>query len=218
MPFRPLVRLIDRLAMTDRRYAVLFGKDTSGEAVAIDCETTGLDPWQDEIIAVAAIPIRDGRILTSARYEALVRPTGPVAATSIKIHQLREMDLAAARPIEEVLPELMTFIGRRPLVGYYLEFDVAMLNRYLLSFANIHVPNPQIEVSRLYYERKFGDAPPGTEIDLRFATIAKDLGIPDLPAHDAFNDALATAMMYVKLVDYRARNIRISRMRDFEAE
>ncbi|NJO53704.1 MAG: 3'-5' exonuclease [Bacteroidales bacterium] len=199
--------------MKDRRYAVLFSKDTSGEAVSIDCETTGLDPWQDEIVAVAAIPIRDGRILTSARYEALVRPTGPIGATSIKIHQLREMDLASARPIEEVLPELMAFIGPRPLVGYYLEFDVAMLNRYLLSLANIHVPNPLIEVSRLYYERKYGDAPPGTEIDLRFAAIAKDLGIPDLPVHDAFNDALATAMMYVKLTDYRARDVRIPRVR-----
>ncbi|NJL07342.1 MAG: 3'-5' exonuclease [Methylacidiphilales bacterium] len=199
--------------MKDRRYAALFSKDTSGEAVSIDCETTGLDPWQDEIVAVAAIPIRDGRILTSARYEALVRPTGPIGATSIKIHQLREMDLASARPIEEVLPELMAFIGPRPLVGYYLEFDVAMLNRYLLSLANIHVPNPLIEVSRLYYERKYGDAPPGTEIDLRFAAIAKDLGIPDLPVHDAFNDALVTAMMYVKLVDYRARAVRIPRVR-----
>lgn len=216
MPFRPLVRIIDRLAMTDRSYAYLFRKDASGEAVSIDCETTGLDPWSDEIVAVAAIPIKDGRILTSARYEALVRPTGPIGESSIKIHQLREMDLAAARPMEEVLPELMAFIGPRPLVGYYLEFDVAMLNRYLLSAANIHVPNRQIEISRLYYERKYGNAPPGTEIDLSFSAIAHDLGVPERPVHDAFNDALMAAMMYVKLNDYLARGIRIQRTRSWE--
>ncbi|CUU42186.1 DNA polymerase III polC-type [Blastochloris viridis] len=202
--------------MTDRRYAFLFEKDVSGEAVSIDCETTGLDPWQDEIVAVAAIPIRDGRILTSGRYEALVRPTGPVGATSIKIHQLREIDLAKARPMAEILPELMAFIGPRPLVGYYLEFDVAMLNRYLLSAANIHVPNRLVEISRLYYERKYGDAPPGTEIDLRFSAIAQDLGVPERPVHDAFNDALMAAMMYVKLIDYIARGIRIPRTRNWD--
>ena len=216
MPFRPLVRLIDRLAMTDRSYAYLFGKDASGEAVSIDCETTGLDPWSDEIVAVAAIPIRGNRVLTSERFEALVRPTGPVGETSIKIHQLREMDLANARPMEEVLPELMAFIGARPLVGYYLEFDVAMLNRYLLDAANIHVPNKQIEISRLYYDRKYGNAPPGTEIDLSFAAIAKDLGLPSWPVHDAFNDALMAAMMYVKLNDYVARGILIERTRSWD--
>jgi hypothetical protein len=43
-----------------------------------------------------------------------------------------------------------------------------MINKYLLPFAGIELPNPQIEVSRLYYERKYGDAPPGTQIDLSF--------------------------------------------------
>ncbi|NJL50425.1 MAG: 3'-5' exonuclease [Blastochloris sp.] len=203
--------------MTDRSYACLFKKDVSGEAVSIDCETTGLDPWTDEIVAVAAIPIRGDRVVTSERYEALVRPSGPIGESSIKIHQLREMDLANARPIEKVLPELMAFIGPRPLVGYYLEFDVAMLNRYLLSAANIHVPNQQVEISRLYYDRKYGDAPPGTEIDLSFSAIAKDLGVPAWPVHDAFNDALMAAMMYVKLKDYLARGIRIPRTRDWDA-
>ena len=62
-------------------------------------------------------------------------------------------------------------------------------------------------------ERKYGDAPPGVQVDLRFAAILADLGLPILDQHDAFSDALMTAMMYVALADLKARNIRIPRQR-----
>ncbi len=71
----------------------------------------------------------------------------------------------------------------------------------------------RIEVSKLYYDRKYGDAPPNTRIDLSFASMLKDINIPALAEHDAFNDALMTAMMYVALRDMKQRGIRIPRLR-----
>jgi DNA polymerase III subunit epsilon len=68
-------------------------------------------------------------------------------------------------------------------------------------------------VSRLYYERKYSDAPPNTSIDLSFAAIQRDLKIPTLTQHDAFNDALMTAMMFVELRDLSERGVRIARQR-----
>ena len=53
--------------------------------------------------------------------------------------------------MEEVLPELLRFIGSRPLVGFYLEFDVAMLNKHVRRLLGIELPNEQIEVSGIYY-------------------------------------------------------------------
>ena len=47
--------------------------------------------------------------------------------------------------------------------------------------------------------------------DLRFASILSDLGLPALDQHDAFNDALMTAMMYVQLQDMQARGVVINR-------
>ena len=105
------------------------------------------------------------------------------------------------------------FIGGRPLVGYYVDFDIAMLNKSILTLIGIELPNPRIEVSKLYYERKYGDAPPNTTIDLSFAAILEDLGIPRLAQHDAFNDALMSAMMYVALRDLKERGVRIARPR-----
>jgi len=86
-----------------------------------------------------------------------------------------------------------------------VDFDIAMLDKYILPFIGIELPNSRIEVSKLYYDRKYDDAPPNTSIDLSFAAILKDLKIPPLAEHDAFNDALMTAMMYVALRDMKQR-------------
>ena len=206
-------RRVHHYLLRDPAFRFLFDEPPPGEAVSIDCETTGLNTRQDDIVTIAAIPIRGSRILTSERFEAMVKPGARMKAEAIKVHRLREGDVAGGRTMDEVLPELLRFIGSRPLVGYYLEFDLAMINKHVRRMLGIELPNARIEVSGLYYERKYGDAPPGTQVDLRFAAILADLGLPILDQHDAFSDALMTAMMYLALRDLKARNIRIPRQR-----
>ena len=197
--------------LKDPAYRFLFEPGPEGEAVSIDCETTGLDVRKDDIVTIAAIKLRGNRILTSERFEAVVRPAAKMNVEAIKVHRLRERDVAMGRAMAEVLPPLLQFIGGRPLVGFYLEFDVAMINRYLRRWLGIELPNPQIEVSEIYYERKYGDAPPGTHVDLTFQSILRDLDLPVLDQHDAYADALMTAMMYMTLRDLKARGQRIAR-------
>ena len=208
-----LKRRLYRGLLRDPDYRFLFEPPPPGEAVSIDCETTGLSTRDDDIVAVAAVRIRGNRILASERFEATVRPKAPLKPDAIKVHQLREQDVARGKTMEETLPELLRFIGPRPLVGFYLEFDVCMLNKHVRRLLGIGLPNERIEVSGAYYERKYGDAPPGTEVDLRFMSILADLGLPALDQHDAYSDALMTAMMYLKLEDLKARKIRIPRRR-----
>lgn len=199
--------------LRDPAYRFLFRPGPPGEAVSLDCETTGLNPWTDEVVAVAAVRLRGDRIAASERFEALVRVDKPPSAEAIKVHGLRERDLSAGRAMDEVLAELLRFIGGRPLVGYYIDFDVRMLNKYVRRRIGTYLPNERIEISRLYYDRKYGDAPPLTSYDLRFLTIARDLKLPLLRQHDAFNDALMSAMMYLQLRDMRARGVRLPRDR-----
>jgi DNA polymerase-3 subunit epsilon len=209
-----LWRLFYRASLADHSYKFLFRPGPEGEAVSLDCETTGLDPGVDDVVSVAAVRIRGDRILLSERFEATVRPEDSrSSADAIKVHRLRERDVEGAEPIHRVLPELLRFIGGRPLVGYYIDFDVRMLDKYALSLLQTKLPNPRIEVSSLYYDRKYGDAPPGARFDLSFAAILRDLGIPPLEQHDALNDAVMAAMAFLELRDMKARGVRIRRER-----
>lgn len=209
---RAIKRLFHQASIGDLSYRFMFKPGPPGEVVAIDCETTGLDPRTDDIIAIAAIRICGNRILASERLELIVRPDANLREEAIKVHRQREVDVAGGALIWKVLPRFLHFVGGRPLVGYYVDFDIAMLDKYVLPLVGIELPNPRIEVSKLYYERKYGDAP-NAKIDLSFAAIVKDLGIPLLPQHDAVNDAMMSAMMYLALRDLKDRGVRIARPR-----
>ncbi len=211
---RRLKRLFHQISLGDQAYRFLFEAGPADEVVAFDCETTGLSVAKDDIIVIAAVKVRGNRILASEKFEAVARPEATLKADSIKVHRLLESDVESGGLIMQIIPDFLRFIGGRPLVGYYLEFDVAMVNKYLRPLLGVELPNPMIEVSELYYERKYGNAPPGTHIDLSFAHILRDLGLPRLDQHDAFNDAIMTAEMYVALKDLRERGVRISRERD----
>jgi DNA polymerase III subunit epsilon len=190
--------------LRDPAYAFLFEPEYSDEAVVFDTETTGLSRRCSDIISLAAIRIRGNRLLLSQRLELLVRPSAAIEHAAVLVHGLRPMDVANGLPARDAVDRFLRFIGTRPLVGYYLEFDIAMVNRVIRPWLGVSLPNRAIEVSALYYDRVMRDRSTrdalytGT-VDLSFARILADLDLPALPAHDALNDALMTGLIYLKL-------------------
>lgn len=198
-----------RRRLKDERWAFLFDEPLQDEWVSVDCETTGLNVRQDEIIAIGATRIKGSRVMTSDRLELLVRPEKEVKRDSVQVHRLRAQDVADGLPLCEAMERLLMFIGSRPLVGYYLEFDVAMINRAVRQCFGLTLPQQRIEVSALYYDWKFRQLPPyqqhdNADIDLRFATIMQDLQLPTREAHDALNDAVMAALAFIKLRELRS--------------
>jgi DNA polymerase-3 subunit epsilon len=198
--------LIYHLGLPEFRF--MFDKPPPNEWVSLDCETTGLNVSTDEIISIGAVRIVGNKIMTSERFDVLVRPERGVSADSVRIHRLRGKDVANGLPIEEAMKQLLRFIGSRPLVGYYLEFDVAMLNKALWPMLGQGLPQPMVEVSALYYDYKFRQMLPyeqqtNPHIDLRFARLMSDLALPVREAHDALNDAVMAALAFIKLRQLR---------------
>lgn len=196
--FSKLKRNWNRKRLTDERFAFLFDEGDNDELVVYDCETTGLNPKKDEIISIGAVKIKGDKILLDQAMHIYVKPSDAISHESITIHQIRNCDLDQALPSREAIEQFLHYIGNRRLVGYYLEFDVAMVNRYTKEMYGITLQNHQQEVSALYYDKKIATIPQG-HIDLRFDTILEDLALPKLKAHDALNDAVMTAMMYLKI-------------------
>ena len=187
----------------DERFRFMWDPPPADEWVALDCETTGLNVHRDEIISVGAVRIVGDRILTSERLELLVRPNKRrISADSVRVHGLREQDVVQGMDPDEAMMTLMRFIGSRPIVGYYLEFDLAMIHRAIFPLLGMGLPQPKMEVSAMFYDWKRRQLPPYYEpaqIDLRFATVMHTLDLPMEAAHDALADAVMAALAFVKL-------------------
>ena len=103
--------LLYHLAEPD--FAFMFDPEPRDEWVAIDCETTGLDVSRDQVVAIGAVRIAGNRVLTSERLELLVRPERKVSRESVRVHMLRERDVAQGIDQVQAMRRLLKFIGSR---------------------------------------------------------------------------------------------------------
>jgi DNA polymerase-3 subunit epsilon len=188
----------NRKALHKKQYEGLFEPYSGTELVVLDTETTGLDPKKDEILSIGAVIVRGNKILMNQSFECFVKPSASISKESIKIHQIRECDLAHAVEPEEAIRGLLDFIQNRPIVGYYINFDHKILSRYTKQMIGSTLPNPTIELSSMYY-RRYRKSSSYEFVDLKFDTIMEALALPFLGKHDALNDAIMSAMIYLKL-------------------
>lgn len=196
--FASFKRAWNRKHLKDEEYGWMFDPYEGDEVVVFDTETTGLNTKKDEILSIGAVKVKGDKILTSESFEVFLKPNREISSESIKIHHIRPCDLENGVEPRDGAKKFLDFIGNRPLVGYYLEFDMAMMNRLIKPWLGCELPHKQIEVSGLYFDKKIALIPQGN-IDLRFDTILKDLNIPRMGQHNALNDAIMTAMVYIKL-------------------
>ena len=195
---RQLINAYYKGKLKDKRFEFLYHCHLD-ELVSFDCETTSLTVSEAQIISIGAVKIKGNRILTSETFETLIKIDGVMQATNVTIHGIRPKDLTHGIAIDEALTQFLHFVGGRPLVGYFLEYDVAMVNKFLKPMLGIVLPQPQIEISSIYYSQEARKKYYDTYVDLHMASMIKELGIPDLPRHDALNDAINVAMMYLAL-------------------
>ena len=190
--------ILNKNSLKDKRYEYLFEDKDYNELVSIDLETTGLNPKKDEILSIGAVKIRENEILLNESLELFVKPTKNIDEKSIEIHHIRPCDLENAIGIEEAVKKLLDFIEGRILIGYYIKFDHNMISKYTKKIIGCKLPNETIELSSMYYKRKRKSSA-YEFVDLKFDTILKELDLPRLYKHDALNDAVMSAMMYLKL-------------------
>ena len=196
--FRQLRRLSDRHRHGQGPFADLFLPYEGDEVMAIDCETTGLDSRNAELVSIAAVPVRQGRVVSSQALDIQLEAPASLEASSIRIHRLRPVDLEGGETVVVALEQLLDFIGNRPLVGWCVDFDVAMINRYLRPLLGFDLPNTTVELSSLY-QKKMRHWKPELGPDLHFDAMAEALQVPIMGRHTARGDAITAALMYLQL-------------------
>jgi len=184
------LRLVDMLdtAIVEKSDP-LWGLDCE-EYVVLDTETTGVDPRNDDVIEVAAVRVRCGKMIES--YQALVKPTRPVG-DSESVHGLSDSLLAEqGRDPAEVFAELQSFLGDTPVAGHNVRFDLRMLRGHgsrvgaQFTFA--------AHFDSLRYARRL------LRMDsYRLGDLSEALDLPVEPTHRALDDVKTTVHLFFHL-------------------
>lgn len=158
--------------------------------VALDLETTGLDPTSDAIIEIGAVRFRGDRI--EDEFSTLVNPGRPVPTPVVQLTGITDAMLANAPRLSRVLPDLSQFIGADPVLGHNVGFDLRFLSRHGLD------QNPAIDTFDL------ASVLLPNAGRYRLTSLAQTLGVIPGQAHRGLPDARTTQQIFVRLLERAA--------------
>ena len=95
--------------------------------IALDLETTGLEPKKEKITEIAALKVEHGQI--TGRFVTLVNPKRPLTERVVELTGITDDMLKDAPVIEDIIGEVLEFIGNLPLLGHNIRFDYSFLKQ-----------------------------------------------------------------------------------------
>ena len=102
--------------------------------VAVDVETTGLNPSRDAIIGIAAITFREAAIVDE--FASLVKPLADIPPFITQLTTITNEMVADAPTLHTLRPRVRGKLGDNVLVGHNVEFDLGFLREARLAFGN----------------------------------------------------------------------------------
>lgn len=118
--------------------------------IVLDVETTGLDYTKERMIEFAAVRLENGKI--KAKYETLINPKQHIRKSSMAVHGITQEMVADAPAEEDVMPDILAFIGDYPIVAHNAIFDYNFLNEASKRLYNKPISNPRIDSQLLFKE------------------------------------------------------------------
>jgi DNA polymerase-3 subunit epsilon len=164
------------------------------EFAALDFETTGLDYGRDAVVSFGVVPVRHGRVALGEAVHQLVVPEIPSSPASMKIHRILPQDLSDAPSLDVAREHLRSCLQGRFILAWYAQVEIAFLRR-------IFGGRPRAWARRTVDARELLVELEGLHPDSRtsLSVAAERYGVPVVSPHEALDDALVTAQLFLVL-------------------
>jgi CRISPR-associated protein Cas2 len=162
--------------------------------VAIDLETTGLDPTQDEIISIGAVKRVKGNQI--AHFYRLIQSDQKIPKKIVELtHITSEMLMSKGTSLGDGLQALREFLGDLPIVGYNSHFDESFLTNGFRKIDQSDLSNKILDLRPMVKKSdKFLD-------NYRLQTVLNEYKIENKNPHNSLSDAEATFKLAIKLIE-----------------
>jgi len=173
--------------------------------VVCDTELTGLNKKKDELISIGAVKINNLQIDLSSMFHQFIQPERMAHTAATLVHRITPEQLAQAEPAEKILPQFVEYIHGSLLVGHHLMLDMHFLNKAAKKIMGGTLSNPGIDTMRMaqgYNRVRLGHYHEHNprEISYNLDDLGKKYGLPHFKPHDALEDALQTAYLFLYLI------------------
>jgi DNA polymerase-3 subunit epsilon len=161
--------------------------------LAVDFETTGLDLKRNNILSVGFIGIENSEIILSTAYHKIIKTKEMLAEENVVIHQITDSAREQGDLLEAVIVDLLNALAGKAMLVHYAPIEKNFLERackHLYGIAPVFPIIDTLAIAKRRLDRQGGGYKPS---DLHLSNLRDAYGFPAHYAHNALNDALATA-------------------------
>jgi ATP-dependent DNA helicase DinG len=156
--------------------------------VALDIETTGLDPLKDTIIEIGAVRFKGRRV--EAEWSTAINPGRRIPPFITQLTGITDSMVLSAPSIHDVLPTLAAFVGDAPILGHNVRFDLAFLGRHKLFLDSDSIDTYELAAVLMPDAKRYS-----------LSALSHALGVPLTANHRGLNDAHATRGIFLRLYE-----------------
>lgn len=160
--------------------------------VVFDTETTGVNQISDRIVEIACVKMIDGKIVSC--MHTMVNPGMPIPESASRVNHITD-DMVADAPVwDDVVGDIYKFCEGCTLVGHNVAFDINMLNNTAKQ-THYYFEQSTMDTLRIAQQKVRGAR------NYTLGNLLKMFGLINENAHRALEDTVATAQLFVKLMD-----------------
>jgi|TARA_R110002124_G_scaffold70290_4_gene188743 DNA polymerase-3 subunit epsilon len=180
--------------------------------LAVDFETTGLDAVQDKLLSVGCVDLSHKQIKLGSSYHQIINTKGRLKADNVTIHQITDDQKDQGQPLAEVVEQLLKRLAGKVMLVHFARIERQFLRQACLELYGMAPPLPIIDTLVVAKKRLDKRDVAYDPSQLRLSALRATYQLPNHYAHNALNDAIATAELLLAQINDRTDNISLQQL------
>jgi DNA polymerase-3 subunit epsilon len=167
------------------------------DILSLDFETTGLDPKLDQLLSIGFVPISKGQIKLNSCFHSIIKNGLLLDKSNVVIHHITDSQKNEGEMLVTVVEKLLKALAGKVMLAHYSSIEVQFLRQACLKLYGIAPVFPVIDtlvIAKRYLDKR--DLPYDPS-QLRLSNLRHHYKLPEHRGHNALNDAIATAELFL---------------------
>ncbi|KGJ91023.1 exonuclease domain-containing protein [Colwellia psychrerythraea] len=167
------------------------------EILAVDFETTGLDAKQDKLLSVGFITLKQQQMSLKTSYHQIIKTKAQLEESNVIIHHITDSQKEQGQALVTVVETLLKALAGKVMLVHFARIERQFLTEACYELYGMTPTFPMIDTLALAKRRLDKRDVAYDPSELRLVNLRHKFKLPEHHAHNALNDAIATAELFM---------------------
>lgn len=165
--------------------------------LSVDFETTGLNAINDKLLSVGFVEIVNQQIKLGTSYHQIINTKNQLDADNVIIHQITDQQKSQGQPLDVVVEQLLSALAGKVMLVHFARIERQFLSQACIKLYGFAPPLLMIDTLAIAKRKLDLRDVAYDPSELRLSSLRQKQGLPNHFAHNALNDAIATAELFI---------------------